>query len=518
MTHRTRASHATGHPHTTQLSTAHLYTAHLYTASHCSATHAETLHSEAKLARTRWTLGARALAAVPRHLFAALLAVACAWPTVAGATDGGTNTEPAVDMRLSLHFESLDVRLVMRTLADALGVDLVLGPEVAGLVTLKLTQVPWHSALRSIEDLLGLQSRWEGRVLWVRTRAEVAAIEQQALERRRRAQEFEVPQTRVFQLRYSRAEELAKGLGHGAGGLGVGTPGASAATASSPHRILSARATVLPLTRTNQLVVTDSQARLDALAALMAQVDVPVRQVQIEARIVEAADTFARSLGTRMGAGLTGASSATPPTLQPAWALPAVGLHGADPASLAFRAVYGAAAQHLLQLELSALESDGRGRVVSSPRIVTADQVEASVKQGFRVPYRGSAQPQQGLPPVQFQEANLRLVVTPQLIPGGKVLLSVLVNKDSLGALTPEGREINTKEIRTQVLVEDGGTAVIGGIYENEASDAQTGIPWLSQMPVVGALFQRTARDQRRTELLIFLTPHILEEAPRVPP
>jgi hypothetical protein len=195
-------------------------------------------------------------------------------------------------------------------------------------------------------------------------------------------------------------------------------------------------------------------------------------------------------------------------------AAPAGSTRAAAPAASMAVSLFGAAANRFLNLEISALEADGRGKVVSSPRIVTADQVQAHIKQGFRIPYRGHSTPLSTSPQVQFQEASLKLTVTPQITPEGHVILSVMVNKDSLGALTPDGREINTKEVKTKVLVENGGTVVIGGIYEQEEADTRVQVPVLGRLPLLGPLFRTVGRDTRRTELLVFLTPQVLVSAP----
>lgn len=196
--------------------------------------------------------------------------------------------------------------------------------------------------------------------------------------------------------------------------------------------------------------------------------------------------------------------------------LPASPIQGVDPASVAL-SLFGASASRFLNLEISALEADGQGKVVSSPRIVTADQVEAYIKQGFKVPYRGTPSPLSNAPQIQFQEANLRLTVTPQITPEGHVILSVMVNKDSLGAITPDGREINTKEVKTKVLVENGGTVVIGGIYEHEEAASRTKVPFLGDVPVLGSLLRSSGRQARRTELLVFLTPRVITELASAP-
>lgn len=470
--------------------------------------------------------------------------------------------------KLSLNFQNIDVRAVLQVIADFTNLNVVTSDSVTGTVTLRLKDVPWDQALDIILQSKGLGVRRSGSVLLIAPREELATKDQSDLEVRRKISELEAVRTQSFQLNYSKAEEVARGLlGATIGapnaqagmvpgmapGLSSGvTPGAPGQVASP--RILSSRGSVIAVARTNQLFVTDIPAKLEQIRAMIEKIDIPVRQVQIEARIVEASDTFGRSLGVKLGVndlrmqrgmlpdGVVGNTraivggnylAAGTQTVQPGAPsvqagtfretasqaytntqfvnLPAAPINGFDPATFAL-SIFGAAANRFLNLEISALEADGRGKIVSSPRIVTADQVEAYIKQGFRIPYRGAGNALNTSPQVQFQEANLKLTVTPQITPEGNVILSVMVNKDSLGTITPDGREINTKEVKTQVLVENGGTVVIGGIYEQEEIDGRTKVPLLGDLPVLGTLFRSTGREARRTELLVFLTPKVLTD------
>jgi type IV pilus assembly protein PilQ len=466
--------------------------------------------------------------------------------------------------KLSLNFQNIDVRAVLQVFADFTNLNVVASDAVSGSVTLRLKDVPWDMALDIILQSKGLGLRRNGNVLLVAPREEWAAKDQADLEVRRKISELEAMRTESFQLNYGRAEEVARGLlgAHAGGhaGASVGVSSVSGGAASGPTgahsvssaRFLSPRGSVLAESRTNQLFVTDIPAKLDQVRQMIHKIDIPVRQVLIEARIVEASDSFGRSLGVKLGLndlGLQRAAGANAlaggpqlvvggnylaagtQSLQPGAPmaaagserdsaspvftntqfvnLPAASLQGIGPASFAV-SLFGAAANRFLNLEISALEADGRGKVVSSPRIVTADQVEAYIKQGFKIPYRGSATPLSQAPQVQFQEASLKLTVTPQITPEGHVILSVMVNKDSLGSLTPDGREINTKEVKTKVLVENGGTVVIGGIYEQEEAHTRVKVPVLGDLPVLGPLFRTVGRDSRRTELLVFLTPKVL--------
>ena len=288
--------------------------------------------------------------------------------------------------------------------------------------------------------------------------------------------------------------------------------------------------------------MTDIPSKLEEVQSLVARIDIPVRQVLIEARIVEASDTFGKSLGAKLGfVDLRGIRGGTPGwslggnnrvavggnyvgagqvtlqtpdtgnafTNQQFVNLPAIGQGGYDPASFAL-SIFGASSNRFLNLEISALEADGRGKIVSSPRIVTADQVKAFISQGTRVPFQRATS--SGATAVEFIEASLKLEVTPQITPEGNIIMDVKINKDSLGTLTALGREINIKEVKTQVLVENGGTVVIGGIYEQQSSDSVSKVPVLGDVPFLGNLFKTKTQDSTRTELLVFLTPKVVTE------
>ncbi|MES2999117.1 MAG: type IV pilus secretin PilQ, partial [Pseudomonadota bacterium] len=307
-------------------------------------------------------------------------------------------------------------------------------------------------------------------------------------------------------------------------------------------RILSTRGSVIAEPRTNQLFVTDIPSRLDSVQGLINKLDIAVRQVLIEARIVEASDTFGRSLGVRLGGsdlrGVNGgnagyalgnsntrvalggtydAVSAT--TTESSGALtalntsfvnlPAAGVGGFAPSSFAI-SLFSAAANRFLNLELSALEADGKGRLVSSPRIVTADQTKAMIEQGTEFPYQQATS--SGATAVTFRKATLKLEVTPQITPEGNIILDLDVSKDSRGETTAAGIAINTKHIKTQVLVENGGTVVIGGIFELTESEQEAKVPLLGDLPGVGNLFKSKSRTSNKQEMLVFITPKMIAD------
>jgi type IV pilus assembly protein PilQ len=433
--------------------------------------------------------------------------------------------------KLSLNFQNIEVRSLLQVIADFTNFNVVTSDTVTGNLTLRLKDVPWDQALDIILQAKGLGLRKSGNVIWIAPKDELAIKEQADLEAGKKKTELEPLRTQSFQLNYTKAEDVAKGL------AGQGGAGGGAAT-----RILSSRGSVISDQRTNQLFVTDIPSKLEEVQSLVARIDIPVRQVLIEARIVEASDTFGKSLGAKLGfVDLRGIRGGTPGwslggnnrvavggnyvgagqvtlqtpdtgnafTNQQFVNLPAIGQGGYDPASFAL-SIFGASSNRFLNLEISALEADGRGKIVSSPRIVTADQVKAFISQGTRVPFQRATS--SGATAVEFIEASLKLEVTPQITPEGNIIMDVKINKDSLGTLTALGREINIKEVKTQVLVENGGTVVIGGIYEQQSSDSVSKVPVLGDVPYLGNLFKTKTQDSTRTELLVFLTPKVVTE------
>jgi len=432
--------------------------------------------------------------------------------------------------KLSLNFQNIEVRALLQVIADFTNFNVVTSDTVTGNVTLRLKDVPWDQALDIILQAKGLGLRKSGNVIWIAPKDELAAKEKVELESKAQIAQLEPVRTQSFQLNYAKAEEVAKGL-TGTGGGGAG------GTAS---RILTPRGTVIFEARTNQLFVSDIPSKLEEVQALVAKIDIPVRQVLIEARIVIADDKFGRSLGVKLGAAdLRGLRGGIPgysvggdnrvtfggnlnavggQTLQTSSVpyndtrfvnLPAVGQGGYDPASFAL-SLFGAASNRFLNLEISALEADGKGKVVSSPRVVTADQQKALIEQGEELPYQVATS--SGATSLQFRKANLRLEVTPQITPEGNVILDVDVNKDSVGRATAAGFAIDTKHVKTQVLVENGGTIVIGGIFEQTDRDEVTKVPLLGDVPVLGNLFKTRTKSSNKTELLIFLTPKVITD------
>ncbi|MDQ7743479.1 type IV pilus secretin PilQ [Hydrogenophaga pseudoflava] len=434
--------------------------------------------------------------------------------------------------KLSLNFQNIEVRSLLQVIADFTNFNVVTSDSVSGAVTLRLKDVPWDQALDIILQAKGLGMRKSGNVLWIAPKDEIAAREKQELESKASVESLETLRTQGFQMNYAKASDIA-GQITGAGGA-AGAGGASA-------RILSARGSVIAEPRTNQLFVTDIPSKLEQVQQLIAKLDIPVRQVLIEARIVEADDRFGRSLGVRLGGsdlrGVRGGEAGYPvsgpnrvaiggsynavssttvesentmDTVNTSFVnLPSTGAGGFLPAAFAV-SLFSSAANRFLNLEISALEADGRGKIVSSPRVVTADQVKALIEQGTEFPYQTATS--SGATAVAFRKANLKLEVTPQITPEGNIILDVDINKDSRGETTAAGIAINTKHVQTQVLVENGGTVVIGGIFTEEETEDVAKVPLFGDLPIVGNLFKNKNKSSRKQELLIFITPRSITE------
>jgi type IV pilus assembly protein PilQ len=437
--------------------------------------------------------------------------------------------------KLSLNFQNIEVRALLQVIADFTNFNVVTSDTVTGNVTLRLKDVPWDQALEIILQSKSLGLRKSGNVILIAPKDELAAKEKADLESKAQITQLEPVRTQSFQLNYAKAEVVAKGLtGQGGGD-------------SSNSKIVSSRGSVVFETRTNQLFVTDIPSKLEEIQGLIAKIDIPVRQVLIEARVIEAEDTFGRSLGVRLGTsdlrgvrgGVPGYSIGGDNRITVGGNMNAIGAQtiqttgttvpfndtqfvslpanrpssasGTASVSTFALALFGASSNRFLNLEISALEADGRGKVVSSPRLITADQVKAYIRQGQKVPFQRATS--SGATAVDFIEAFLKLEVTPQITPEGNVILDVEVTKDSIAAATTTlGGAVNTKQVKTQVLVENGGTVVIGGIYEQNDRESTTKVPFFGDLPYVGNLFKSKDRVRDRTELLIFLTPKIISD------
>ena len=492
---------------------------------------------------------------VGRSAVLCLIAVCCAWVLPLRSQEVKPNYTGA---SMSMNFQNIEVRTALQIVADFTGLNIITSDSVTGALTLKLHKVPWDQVLDIMAQAKGLSVRKQGNVIWVAPRAEVAAREKLEYESKLAAQNLEPMQTRGFALNYAKAVDVltqiqggtvlpavpAMGGYGGLGGAGLGYPPPASALPFSVSsmgggsRILSTRGSAMAEPRTNQLFVTDIAERIDQVVQMIAKIDIPLRQVMIEARIVQASDTFGQTLGVRLGGmGQGGAQSVwgptntnvianANPTAQQATSfniadkaldtsgqfvnLPAAGLNGFASASFAV-SIFNSAKNRFLNLELSALEADGKGKVVSSPRVVTADQAKAVIEQGTELPYQVAAA--SGASTLAFRKANLKLEVTPQITPEGGIVLDLDISKDNVGQITPAGFAIDTKHIKTQVLVENGGTVMIGGIYETSEQEDEYKVPFLGDIPVLGYLFKNRRQVQAKQELLVFITPKMLDHS-----
>ena len=429
--------------------------------------------------------------------------------------------------KLSLNFQNIEIRSLLQVIADFTNFNIVTSDTVTGSVTLRLKDVPWDQALDIILQAKGLDKRKTGNVLLIAPKDELAAKDKLELESRNALLSLEAVRTQSFQINYAKATEIAVQI------TGAGSGPASA-------RILSNRGSVIAEPRTNQLFVTDIPSKLEQVQSLISKVDIAVRQVLIEARIVEASDTFGRSLGVKLG-GLDlraqqggdggyqfngnnrvalGTNYANSVASSGAGGLvntsgnfvnlPASTLGLANSAASFAVSIFNATANRFLNLELSALEADNKGKIVSSPRVVTADQVKAIIEQGTEIPYQVATS--SGATSLAFRKASLKLEVTPQITPEGNILLDLQVNKDSPGISTPGGIAINTKQVKTQVMVENGGTVVIGGIFTSDETINETKVPLLGDVPYVGNLFKSRTRNSTKQEMLVFITPKMITD------
>jgi type IV pilus assembly protein PilQ len=439
--------------------------------------------------------------------------------------------------RLTLNFQDIETRAVLQLLADASGQNIVVSDSVSGSVTLRLQNVPWDQALDIVLRTKGLDKRRNDNVIIVAPTEELASREKAELAAHADVQDLSPLRSEYLQVNYAKASDLANLIKSQGGTTGTG--------------LLSRRGTVSVDERTNTLLLQDSSDRLEDIRRLVGTLDIPIRQVQIEARIVIVSDDFSRELGARAGFSgfdtygqgtglgytsgsalandsaisdfLTRANDANPNNdgvpfvfSETDGAAPPrynVNLPVASPAgSLAFMLL---GADYLVDLEISAAQAEGRGEVISTPRVITANQREASIEQGVEIAYQESAS--SGATTVQFKKAVLALRVTPQVTPDNRIILDLNVKKDSIGQIFvgvggAQIPSIDTREITTSVIVNDGQTVVLGGILETERRETEKKVPYLGDVPVLGRLFKTTGKINNKDELLIFVTPKILRE------
>ena len=422
--------------------------------------------------------------------------------------------------KLSLNFQDIEIRSVLQLLADFTDLNLVASDTVAGRITLRLKKVPWDQALEIIMKTKGLDKRLVGNVLMVAPAAELQAREQLELESRQQIRELAPLQTEFIEVKYASASEiyrLFKGAEGDDGGEGV----------------ISNRGSVIVDERTNSIIITDTTDRINEFRQVLDRLDVPVRQVLIEARIVTAASSFGESLGVRWGAlgfqnyddGETfahfGGSLTTLGELKDFQSSEDATFNystednlivdlGAGGAATTF--AFGVVGEdYLLDMELSALETEGRGEVIARPKVITADKQSASIASGDQIPYQEASS--SGATATQFVDAVLGLTVTPRITPDDRIIMDLEVNQDSIGAVFNGVPSIRTNSIQTQVLVNNGETVVLGGVFQTVVSEGITKTPLLGDLPWVGNLFRQKSKSDDKQELLIFITPRLIRDS-----
>jgi type IV pilus assembly protein PilQ len=427
--------------------------------------------------------------------------------------------------RLTLNFQDLETRAVIQLIADFSGINIVASDTVQGSVTLRLQNVPWDQALDIVMSTKGLDMRRNGNVMIVAPAEEIAAREQAALEALQAIQELEPLRSEFIQVNYAKASELAALI-----------------QGQSGNSLLSERGSVAIDERTNTLLVNDTSSSLTDVRRLVTTLDIPVRQVLIESRVVIVSDDYSRQIGVRFGSssvndnsgngliGLTGTSAGSdsivtsainninttgtpfPVQLGPVGQRYNVNLPVVGPAGSIALAILGS--DYLVDLELSALQAEGEGRVISTPRIVATNQREARILQGTEIPYQEASS--SGATTTQFKEAVLSLTVVPQITPDDRIIMDLVVTKDAVGEIFNGVPSIDKRSLTTQVVVDDSQTVVLGGVYETEIVRSETKVPGLGNIPGIGTLFRRRTSENNNAELLIFVTPKILREGARL--
>ncbi len=411
---------------------------------------------------------------------------------------------PYTGEKLSLNFQDIEVRSVLQLIADFTNLNLVASDTVSGRITLRLQSVPWDQALELVLKTKGLDKRKVGNVLMVAPADEIANRERLELENSRQVAELAKLQTEFVQVNYAKATDIA-------------------ALLTAEQGLMSSRGSVSVDERTNTLLIQDTAAKLDAIRGALTYLDIPVRQVMIEARIVIASTDFSKNLGVRWGfsksttttGGDQFASAGTLGQLNGALGTQtafggglAVDLGVASTSSFALGFLTDSG---FLDLEIAALESDGLSELVSQPKLVTADGQTARIDSGVEIPYQEASS--SGATSVSFKDAVLSLEVTPQITPDDRIIMELKINNDSVGQIFGGVPSIDTREIQTQVLVENGETIVLGGVYELSSVDTTSKTPLLGDIPGLGRLFKRTQKEESKTELLIFITPRLIKDA-----
>lgn len=414
--------------------------------------------------------------------------------------------------KLSLNFQNIEVRSVLQLIADFTDLNLVASDTVKGSITLRLDNVPWDQALELVLKTKGLDKRQVGNVLMVAPAAEIAERERQELATQKQLQELAPLKTEYIRVRYANARALFELFMPEGGGSGSGS-GGSGSQRNSTTSILSDRGSAIVDERTNSIILTDTEDKILEFRKVIDQVDIPIRQVMIEARIVIANNEFRKELGTRIGANMTSTTQQGRTNTVRGSVFNALdqatNLNVSDPfGAVTLSGVIGKNIN--LGLELSALEDSGFGEIVSQPKVITGDKQQASIENGTQIPYQEASA--SGATTTAFKEAVLKLDVTPQITPDDNIIMTLKINQDSLGKVVSNSNvpTIDVTELNTQVLVADGQTVVLGGIFQTNKVKGVSKVPLLGDVPLVGRLFRRNKDSDTKRELIIFITPRIM--------
>lgn len=410
--------------------------------------------------------------------------------------------------KISLDFQDIEVRRVLQLLADFTGINMVASDTVQGNITLRLEDVPWDQALDIIMKTKNLDKRRNGNVIWIAPVAELIKSEEDEAKAIAQSIKLAPIQTDYIQLSYAKAADVLKLLEDSRDAKGSVSNRTAGSDSLALESLLSSRGSVVSDSRTNTLIVNDTSQNIDKIRKMIDLLDVAVKQVMVEARIVTASTDFSRELGIKWSAQKLGNSPVWGGDFQPSFDL---GVDLATNTAGTFNFGLLKISDYMLNLELTALQADGHGEVLSAPKVLTGDKQKAYILRGTEIPYQ-TYSATEGLK-TEFRAAYLKLEVTPSITPDGKVQMALLVEKDSIGTITSDGIAIDTSELQTNVLVDDGETVVLGGIFDDVKRNDYQKVPFLADLPVVGNLFKNNVKTTMQTELLIFVTPRIVNDS-----
>ena len=419
--------------------------------------------------------------------------------------------------KISLDFQDIEVRRVLQLLADFTDINMVAADSVQGNITLRLKEVPWDQALDIVLKTKNLDKRRNGNVIWIAPVAELIKAEEEQAKALAQSVKLSPIQTEYMQLSYAKVEDIEKLITQNKSAQNSGGSSSTSSSGSDDKEsLLSSRGTISVDKRTNTLIVNDTQQFVEKIRNLVDLLDVAVKQVMVEARIVTAERTFSRDLGIKWGLQRNNPTFTGGANGSNVWGgdfSPRVDLGvnlGLPDSAGTFNFGLLKISDYMLDLQLTALQSDGLGEVLSAPKILTADKQKAYILRGVEIPYQ-SYSANEGTT-TEFKDANLKLEVTPSITPEGKVQLELKVEKDTIGEMTTDGPSINTNELQTNVLVNDGETVVLGGIFDDFKTTSSDKVPFLGDLPVVGNLFKNNSKISNQAELLIFVTPRIVND------